>query len=119
MDSTTVLSDRYSNSYLTQSIVYTSSKKLQHQTTHEASKLETPDRLISLLPSPADQSSVTLKSVHWYCSDPTVPKQPLSQVRLPPPINVAVAIVFASQNVLPPRVELLRQAIRWVNRTYR
>ena len=92
-------------------------KRMRHQTTHEASKLETPDRLISLLPSPADQSSVTLKSVHWYCSDPIVPEQPLRQVRLPPPINVAAATVFASQ--LFPSVELLRQAMRWVNRIYR
>ena len=45
------------------------------------------------------------------------PAQPLRQVRLPPPSSVAAATVFASQ--LPPSVESLRQAIRWVTRIYR
>ena len=46
--------------------------------THEASKLVTPLRLISLLPCPADQFSSALKSVHWNHTL-TVSEQPVRQ----------------------------------------
>ena len=85
--------------------------------THEASKLVTPLRDTSLLPCPADQSSLTLKSVHRYCKDPKFrPSQPLRQTRDPPPISAPEATVLAVQ--LCPSSEVRLQAMRWVNRTY-
>ena len=60
---------------------------------YDASKLSTEVRFISLLPCPADQLSSTLKSVHWYCSDPIFPEQPLRQSRAPPPSKFRAAVV--------------------------
>ena len=90
----------------------------KHWATHEASKLVSPVRFVSVLPCPADQSSSTLKSVHWNWIDPRLPEQLLWQVMLPDgPINVPADTVLALQKVKGQKP--LRQAIRWVTRIYK
>lgn len=91
-----------------QAINNSNTKSYKHSATHEASKFVTPVRFISLLPSPVDQSSMTLKSVHWNWSDPIFPEQPVRQVKTPgSPIKVPEYTVSALQKAVP-----LRQAIR-------
>ena len=87
-------------------------------TTHEASKLATPLRFITLLPCPADQSSATLKSVQWNCVDPiSRPGQPRSHVMVPRgPIKVPADTVLALQKVSSLD---LRQEIRCVKTIYK
>ena len=84
--------------------------------THDASKrLVTVVRFLSLLPWPADQSSSTLKSVHWNRRKPIFPEQPVLQTSIPArPIKVPAEIVVSLQKAVP-----LLQAMRWVKRTYK
>ena len=89
----------------------------QHRATHDASKsATTPVRFLSLLPCPADHRSSTLKSVHWNCSEPILPEQPVPLRQIS---SAAGPIKFPSNTVLLSQgADPLSQAIRWVNRTY-
>ena len=89
----------------------------QHRATHDASKsATTPVRFLSLLPCPADHRSSTLKSVHWNCSEPILPEQPVPLRQIS---SAAGPIKFPSDTVLLSQgADPLSQAIRWMNRTY-